>query len=149
VPYEHEPSYIRDIPQLAVAVALFSHDGRVLLQQFKKDRYAGSWGFPGGKVDPGETPALTAHRELYEESGIGSNEVSLCKARFWSYDRYEETDEHFICVYYEGETIPPVVHAEVTEPDKTRKWLWTPPDEVLRLWELDALLPGCAGILGL
>ncbi len=45
--------------------------GRVLLARRTQGRdLAGLWEFPGGKVDPGETPAQALVRELREELGI-------------------------------------------------------------------------------
>lgn len=58
-------------PMLVVAVALIDKQGRVLMQQ--RDfaaAHGGLWEFPGGKVDPGESPEDAAVRELAEELGI-------------------------------------------------------------------------------
>ncbi len=36
--------------------------------------HAGQWAFPGGRIDPGESPLQTAFRELEEEVGLGLSE---------------------------------------------------------------------------
>ncbi len=62
---------------LDVAVCVVqSPDGRVLLaERTARQVAAGFWELPGGKVDPGETAAQAAARELREETGL--NPVSL------------------------------------------------------------------------
>jgi 8-oxo-dGTP diphosphatase len=58
-------------PIHVVAAVLRDKRGRVLLAQRGEGRHlAGLWEFPGGKVDPGETPAAALIRELREELGI-------------------------------------------------------------------------------
>jgi len=54
-----------------VAAVLQQADGRFLLAQRPQGKvYAGYWEFPGGKVEPGETPLQALVRELHEELGI-------------------------------------------------------------------------------
>lgn len=54
-----------------VVAALIERDGRVLIAQRKPDQWHPlQWEFPGGKVEPGESPAEAVARELEEELGI-------------------------------------------------------------------------------
>ncbi|WP_088185416.1 (deoxy)nucleoside triphosphate pyrophosphohydrolase [Sphingobium sp. Z007] len=72
-------------PLLVVAVALIDADGRVLLQQRPPGKsMAGLWEFPGGKVEPGETPEAALVRELEEELGIETHRSCLAPATFAS-----------------------------------------------------------------
>ncbi len=53
------------------AAVIVRADGAVLLAQRPSGKpYAGYWEFPGGKLEPGETPAHALSRELREELGI-------------------------------------------------------------------------------
>ena len=54
-----------------IAIAVVEHDGRFLVGQ-RPDGVplAGLWEFPGGKIEPGETPAQAAVRECLEETGL-------------------------------------------------------------------------------
>lgn len=58
---------IRPTPAV-LAVALRGTD--LLLVRRANPPDAGLWGFPGGKIDPGETMAHAALRELAEETGL-------------------------------------------------------------------------------
>ena len=58
-------------PVHVVAGVMEDARGRVLLARRTEGRdLAGAWEFPGGKVDPGETPMQALARELEEELGI-------------------------------------------------------------------------------
>jgi 8-oxo-dGTP diphosphatase len=71
---------------LVSAVALVDADGRVLLAQRPAGKsMAGLWEFPGGKVNPGETPETALIRELTEELGIDVAASCLAPLTFASY----------------------------------------------------------------
>lgn len=58
-------------PMMVVAAALIDGAGRVLVQQRPAGKaLAGLWEYPGGKIEPGETPETALVRELAEELGI-------------------------------------------------------------------------------
>lgn len=57
--------------ELWVTAALIRHEGRMLIAQRQNSgRFANKWEFPGGKVDPDETPPQALRRELEEELGL-------------------------------------------------------------------------------
>ena len=94
---------------LVAAAALTDVDRRVLIAQRPPGKsMAGLWEFPGGKVQPGETPEAALARELDEELGI---EVCLeCLAPF-TFASHAYPDFHllmplYLCSRWEGEISP-------------------------------------------
>lgn len=70
---------------LVTAAALVDADGRILLQQRPEGKpMAGLWEFPGGKIEPGESPEAALVRELREELGIDTEAACLAPATFAS-----------------------------------------------------------------
>ena len=83
---------------LVAAVVLVDADGRVLLAQRPEGKaMAGLWEFPGGKVDPGETPEAALIRELAEELGI--DVTASCLAPF-TFASYAYPDFHLLMPLY-------------------------------------------------
>ncbi len=71
---------------LVSAVALVDADGRVLVSRRPEGKeMAGMWEFPGGKVEPGETPEAALIRELEEELGISTHASCLAPLTFASH----------------------------------------------------------------
>ena len=90
---------------LVSAVALIDPDGRVLLAQRPEGKsMAGLWEFPGGKVEPGETPEAALIRELHEELGIETWSSCLAPLTFAShaYEKFHLLMPLFACRRWQG-----------------------------------------------
>lgn len=95
-------------------------DGRVLMGQRAGSHGAGTWAFPGGKVDEWESPETAAIREVREEAGITiSNPRAL---PLWTNDEFRTFNRHFITLYliadWQGD------QPKVMEPTKCLRWAW-------------------------
>lgn len=94
---------------LVSAVALIDRDNRVLLAQRPEGKpMAGLWEFPGGKVEPGETPESALIRELSEELDIGTWTSCLAPLSFasHSYESFHLLMPLFACRKWEGTPRP-------------------------------------------
>ncbi|NMF89499.1 Nudix family hydrolase [Aromatoleum petrolei] len=86
------------------AGVIFRRDGRFLLGQRAPDTfYAGYWEFPGGKVEPGESPADALIRELDEELGIRVQGVRPWITREHRYEHAHVRLHFFEVAEWEGE----------------------------------------------
>ncbi len=91
-------------PVLVVAGVLV-RAGRVLLTQRQAGTHlAGTWEFPGGKIEPGESPEAALVRELREEIGLEVTVGPVLEVTFW---RYPNKD--VLLLFYRVEAGPEAV----------------------------------------
>ena len=105
------------------AVVLVDHDGRILLAQRPEGKaLAGLWEFPGGKIEPNETPEEALVRELKEEIDITTAPSCLAPLTFvsHSYDTMHLIMNVFICRVWEG----------IAKPLEDQKLAWVKPAEL-------------------
>jgi 8-oxo-dGTP diphosphatase len=93
------------IVRVAAAVILRA-DGQVLLAQRPAGKpYAGYWEFPGGKLEPRESPRSALARELHEELGITVRRASPWLVQEFVYP-HAHVELHFFRVFaWEGELV--------------------------------------------
>ncbi|ESY75186.1 (deoxy)nucleoside triphosphate pyrophosphohydrolase [Mesorhizobium sp. M1050] len=128
---------------LVAACALVDADGRVLLAQRPEGKQlAGLWEFPGGKVEPGETPEQCIIRELHEEIGVETDIPCLAPLTFasHSYDDFHLLMPLFICRRFRGIAQPREGQAlKWVRPKQMRDYPMPPADAPLIPFLIDLL----------
>ena len=94
-------------PVEVAAAVLARPDGSFLLAQRPAGKiWAGYWEFPGGKVEPGETPFHALVRELHEELGIKVTQAYPWIARVFTYPHATVRLNFFRVTRWQGEPHP-------------------------------------------
>lgn len=94
-PARREP---RAVPHRDVAIGLVLKAGSVLVSRRPYGGMLGGlWEFPGGKVEPGETPREALHRELWEEVGLRVRVERALPTVDHAYSHLRVTLHPFVC----------------------------------------------------
>jgi len=84
---------------IAATIAVVVRDQQVLLVRRANPPDQGMWGYPGGKIDAGETLAQAALRELHEETGISAEAIGVLTALdAFDRDAGGQVKRHFILI---------------------------------------------------
>jgi 8-oxo-dGTP diphosphatase len=129
--------------QLVAACALVDVDGRVLIAKRPAGKQlAGMWEFPGGKVEPGETPEACLIRELDEELGI--QVIHACLAPFvfasHAYEDFHLLMPLYLCRRWDGFATAREHEALAwVRPERMDDYPMPPADKPLVAWLRDLL----------
>ena len=87
--------------ELTVAAALIVRDSKLLVcQRHRNDSHGLEWEFPGGKVEPGESPAQALKRELREELGV---DATIGEELFRTTHRYGDSQSQFQLIFFRAD----------------------------------------------
>lgn len=94
-------------PIPVVAAVIEDGHGRVLVAQRPAHKHlALQWEFPGGKIDPGETPEAALVRELREELGVEATIIRALPRFTHDYGSVAIAMQPFVCRLAPGSAAP-------------------------------------------
>ena len=113
-----------------VVAAIIYKDGAYFATQRGYGEFEGMWEFPGGKIEPGETPEDALKREIQEELGVDIVIENILCTTEYDYSSFHLTMHCYLCSIASGEI-------ELRE-HKSARWLrpeelgsveWLPADK--------------------
>jgi 8-oxo-dGTP diphosphatase len=91
--------------KLVVAGLIVGEGGQILITQRRADQALPlQWEFPGGKVEPGESPVAALVRELREEIGVAVEVGPIWEVLFHAYPTFDLVMLVYVCRIVDGET---------------------------------------------
>lgn len=121
-----------ELKTLKVVAAIIVHEGKILATQRGYGEWKGGWEFPGGKIEPGETPEIALKREIEEELELIVEVGELFDVVEYDYPEFHLSMKCFMCKIETG-------HLSLNE-HQAAKWLtkdllstldWLPADKGL------------------
>ena len=115
-----------------VTAAVIHADGRVFVTQRGYGEFKDGWEFPGGKIEPGETPQEALVREIKEELDADIKIGALIDTIEYDYPTFHLSMDCFLC--------EPLSRSFVLKEHEAARWLsaeeldsveWLPADVTL------------------
>ena len=115
-----------------VVAAIIIHENKIFATQRGYGEFKDGWEFPGGKIEPGETPQEALVREIKEELGIEIEVKDFLETVEYDYPDFHLSMDCFFCSIRSGEM--------VLKEHEAAKWLtvetldsvdWLPADKGL------------------
>ncbi len=90
---------------IKVVAAIIIHENKVFATQRGYGEFEGGWEFPGGKVEPGETPQEALAREIMEELDTQIEVGELLDTVEYDYPKFHLSMDCFLCTIKSGHLV--------------------------------------------
>ncbi|KAI9592273.1 NUDIX hydrolase domain-like protein [Syncephalis fuscata] len=132
------------IPTIVVGIVVLAYrsvnSDQVIVGLRKGKHGGGSWQFPGGGLEFGESFEECAQRECHEETGLEIDDVRVITC---FNVLFKEANKHCVAVFVRGVCKNPTAEPQNMEPEKNDGWHWT------TMAELRAMIRQCGDPDGL
>ena len=117
---------------IKVVAALIVHDGRVFATRRGYGEWQGWWEFPGGKVEPDESPEDALVREIREELDTLIKVEDYVTTIEWDYPTFHLSMRCYLCSVVSGSlTLLEHEAAAWLDREHLRSVRWLPADEAI------------------
>ena len=113
-----------------VAAIIFDEQGRIFATQRGYGEWKDWWEFPGGKIEPGETPQQALQREIHEELDTSIEVGELLRTINYDYPTFHLTLHCFKCKLTDSHiTLLEHEASRWLKPNELQSVKWLPADE--------------------
>lgn len=116
--------------QIEVVAAIIRKDDKIFATQRGYGEWKDWWEFPGGKIEPGETPEEALKREIHEELATEIEVSRLVTTIEYDYPKFHLTMHCYLCNIISGElSLLEHEDARWLTKDKLDSVRWLPADK--------------------
>lgn len=90
---------------IRVVAAVIKENNRIFATQRGSGDFKGGWEFPGGKIEPGETPEAALVREIREELSVSVVPELLIGTVEYDYPSFHLSMDCFLCTLEQGSPV--------------------------------------------